>query len=695
MEQDDAHSLSSSANTSSQNASESAQKPRKSSRKQPGHAAAKAAAQEPTEWKLGDYCESCDHTKSWYRCKIIQVEEQRVKVHFCGWNSRYDTWLAKDSSKIRAEKKPAKTNTVESKEQVAARKHHTLPNGAQVMAKWIDETYYPAKIARSLTKNQLPYYEVKFYDGVRKTIRFNNVRLAEHKELGLFEPSKTEEVSKRRAEAELLLAIQQPVLLPNEAEQEKSEAKSARKSLRVKRLRTFTDEIVFDSPSSSIAYNLASMKKERPAQPDVPEEKKKAAKVEPKMEVKMEMEQTGHLEEEKRKRKKSKKDKRKLFEELIRKSKVQLQKQQKLIAKQLEEHSLKKSQKKLQKMIKKHQALINREASIDHLLPISCTVPNCSKTFRKQSLLDYHLKYHHYVNKEPSEKTSEKRKSAKPKKKKKEAPFEEYCCGNGLKSDDEMDPYEVIHCKCSDNINKGFMIQCEVCLCWQHGDCESIRSNKQVPDNYLCWVCSEPANNLKNLKHQSWIKSRIDSQRRDACASQTDELSRLKMLNECSKHYYGLSLLMYTLEFQMSLFNQLVGKNKNCMEPIEQSVDANADLDYDDQTYDHLNRLSHNITHLQDSIAKQFNEFDSKLEVMSCKKIFINICFIWTISNIFFRFIYNNHQKYLFYSEINTKNVLSNNVSLHSNQLKYLNLLNCVFIVIKIVYEKEGEWSNH
>lgn len=30
--------------------------------------------------------------------------------------------------------------------------------------------------------------------------------------------------------------------------------------------------------------------------------------------------------------------------------------------------------------------------------PICCTIENCTKTFRKQSLLDYHLKYHHHVS---------------------------------------------------------------------------------------------------------------------------------------------------------------------------------------------------------------------------------------------------------------------------------------------------------
>lgn len=645
MEQDDLQSLSSETNITVDQSAKNQQNKRKSKRL--NHSSNTDSKLATLEWKLGDYCESCDHTKSWYRCKIIQVEDNRVKVHFCGWNSRYDKWLEKNSNEIRPEKKSPKIKTSTTKEQTAAKKHDVLPCGTEVMAKWIDETYYPAKITRFLTKNQLPYYEVKFYDGIRKTVRFNNLRMAENKELNLFEEKKaeeskaekSEEVCKRRAEAELLLAIQEPVVMANEEEKpeidkqnvelnNKSENKPsiikvneeenpARKSLRVKRLRTFTEEIVFDSPSSSIAYNLASMRKEKSPEPtQIKEEKKPAKKLRKKLINSIEPSDNHENDEEKRRRKKSKKDKRKLFEELIRNSKIQLEKQQKLIAKQLEEHSLKKSQKKLQKMIKKHQKLINSEARIDDsvdLLPIECTVENCTKTFRKQSLLDYHLKYHHYVNSDQSVKTNQIKKNSKQKKKKK-VDNDDYSYGSGLKSDDEIDPYEVIHCKCSNNINKGFMIQCEICLCWQHGDCENIRSNKQVPDNYLCWICSEPANDLKNLKYQSWIKARIESERLRDAQADCQELNRLKMLNECSKQYYGLNLLMYTLEFQMSLFNQLVNRNKSSFEPFEQSVDANNDVDYDDETYDQLNRLSNNITHLQDCIVKQFNDFDSKVE---------------------------------------------------------------------------------
>ena len=97
------------------------------------------------------------------------------------------------------------------------------------------------------------------------------------------------------------------------------------------------------------------------------------------------------------------------------------------------------------------------------------------------------------------------------------------------------------------------------------------------------------------------------------------EARRIKLLNDCSKQYYGLNLLMYTLEFQMSLFNQLVSKNRpDDGQLMEQSVDTNNnnnnEMEHDEENYDQLDRLSQNIAHLQDCLIKQFNEFNSKLD---------------------------------------------------------------------------------
>lgn len=38
-----------------------------------------------------------------YPSKIVEIDEtaKSVKIHFEGWNSRYDEWVAMDSSKLR------------------------------------------------------------------------------------------------------------------------------------------------------------------------------------------------------------------------------------------------------------------------------------------------------------------------------------------------------------------------------------------------------------------------------------------------------------------------------------------------------------------------------------------------------------------------------------------------------------------
>ncbi|CAF0916481.1 unnamed protein product [Brachionus calyciflorus] len=668
----------------------------------------KKSQKESVEWKLGDQCEACDQSKNWFKCKIIQMDETRVKIHFCGWNSRYDKWIDKNSDEIRPEKKTkSKSDNLDELE----KNHEKIPNGTFVMSKWIDEAYYPAKVVRFLIKNEMPYYEVKFLDGVRKTIKFSNLRMPNEDELGLFDQTESgksenlikEDDQQRRAEAELLLAIQEPVLKLNESPKQEalsenkieeknienpevvtsvnSEAKNEekdvkieenenvveqgniRKSLRVKRLRTFTEEIVFDSPASSISYNLASMRREK--SPEVVVKKKKvddkpteeekeenrrkvqnyfkslklfkSKKMMPHHETKKSEMNDENDDEERKQRKKLKKDKRKLFEELIRNSKIQLEKQQQLIAQQLEEHTLKKSQKKLEKILKKQtnkqMEIYSSDTSINLNVEniekvnsdvISCTIENCTKTFRKQSLLDYHLKYHHYVDSNKPETTKTPSKKTKPKKVKLENETNEYSYGHSLQSDDETDPYEVIHCKCSNNVNKGFMIQCEICLCWQHGVCERILSNSQVPESYLCWICNEPTNNLKNLKYQSWLKTRMENELKlkSEHAQDNEEINRIKLLNECSKQYYGLNLLMYTLEFQMSIFNQLLSKSHKCeLDQMDQSVDnnnnnnnSNNEIEHDDENYEQLDKLSQNIAHLQECLSKQFNEFNSKLD---------------------------------------------------------------------------------
>jgi hypothetical protein len=60
---------------------------------------------------------------------------------------------------------------------------------------------------------------------------------------------------------------------------------------------------------------------------------------------------------------------------------------------------------------------------------------------------------------------------------------------------------DVVHCVCGDNTDEGFMIQCEQCLCWQHGDCIGI-SKASLPKQYLCCFCTNPPGLRQNRKYQ-------------------------------------------------------------------------------------------------------------------------------------------------------------------------------------------------
>ena len=42
---------------------------------------------------------------------------------------------------------------------------------------------------------------------------------------------------------------------------------------------------------------------------------------------------------------------------------------------------------------------------------------------------------------------------------------------------------EVINCLCGVVEEDGLMIQCELCLCWQHGYCNGIEMENQVNFN--------------------------------------------------------------------------------------------------------------------------------------------------------------------------------------------------------------------
>lgn len=51
---------------------------------------------------------------------------------------------------------------------------------------------------------------------------------------------------------------------------------------------------------------------------------------------------------------------------------------------------------------------------------------------------------------------------------------------------------EIINCHCGYREEDGLMVQCELCLCWQHALCHNIQRETDVPEKYTCSICLNP-----------------------------------------------------------------------------------------------------------------------------------------------------------------------------------------------------------
>ncbi|XP_020283446.1 PHD finger protein 20 isoform X2 [Pseudomyrmex gracilis] len=68
---------------------------------------------------------------------------------------------------------------------------------------------------------------------------------------------------------------------------------------------------------------------------------------------------------------------------------------------------------------------------------------------------------------------------------------------------------EIINCTCGYMEEDGLMIQCDLCLCWQHGHCNAIERERDVPEKYICYICQHPYRQRLSKKYfhdQDWIK---------------------------------------------------------------------------------------------------------------------------------------------------------------------------------------------
>uniref|UniRef100_A0A8B9Q8W4 PHD finger protein 20 n=1 Tax=Apteryx owenii TaxID=8824 RepID=A0A8B9Q8W4_APTOW len=71
----------------------------------------------------------------------------------------------------------------------------------------------------------------------------------------------------------------------------------------------------------------------------------------------------------------------------------------------------------------------------------------------------------------------------------------------------EESDFEIVRCICEVEEENDFMIQCEECLCWQHGVCMGLLEDN-VPEKYTCYICQDPPGQRSSLKYwyeKEWL----------------------------------------------------------------------------------------------------------------------------------------------------------------------------------------------
>uniref|UniRef100_A0A8C4Q901 Tudor domain-containing protein n=1 Tax=Eptatretus burgeri TaxID=7764 RepID=A0A8C4Q901_EPTBU len=120
-------------------------------------------------FEAGARLEAQDYLHKWYPSRIekVDLEQGKILIHFERWNHRYDEWLSCGSPRLRPLQRTSLRREGLREEQLP------FKVGEEVLARWIDCRYYPAKVA-SLCREGT--YTVCFYDGVTKSVKGMNVK---------------------------------------------------------------------------------------------------------------------------------------------------------------------------------------------------------------------------------------------------------------------------------------------------------------------------------------------------------------------------------------------------------------------------------------------------------------------------------------------------------------------------------------
>uniref|UniRef100_A0A182SXF1 Zinc finger PHD-type domain-containing protein n=1 Tax=Anopheles maculatus TaxID=74869 RepID=A0A182SXF1_9DIPT len=117
---------------------------------------------------------------------------------------------------------------------------------------------------------------------------------------------------------------------------------------------------------------------------------------------------------------------------------------------------------------------------------------------------------------------------------------------------------EIINCVCKVTEEDGLMVQCEMCLCWQHAFCQDIRSNSEVPETYVCSICRYPyrGRTSKRYAHdQDWLyEGKLAVAKYHAANSKhTQRFDILKNSHTLTGNLLELKRFMHSLQVKINI----------------------------------------------------------------------------------------------------------------------------------------------
>ena len=104
---------------------------------------------------------------------------------------------------------------------------------------------------------------------------------------------------------------------------------------------------------------------------------------------------------------------------------------------------------------------------------------------------------------------------------------------------------ESINCLCNSKIDKGVMIQCDICQNWQHTACIGLRKKQNLPTNYCCFdcvnqgcfsliidMCKKQDISIQSISQSFRDRNSSVSRKRKVSRSPTDRVSETKKLRK-------------------------------------------------------------------------------------------------------------------------------------------------------------------